>query len=184
MGIQIRTVRVPAESSADVRHVRKRQERTEESDQAFDQAEAILLEAIENTIGADEKSTLMMRLGDLLKVRGQLQASHDLFQKVAVDYPLGANRGLALMYQATMINELGDPDGALAMLEKITRDYPNMGAMAMGRARAILNARAVAERSTETLTTATRAADETTTTSEAVAGASDSGSSAETATTP
>lgn len=107
------------------------------ADENFDKAEAILRETLETTLGADEKSVLLLGLADIRIHRDRIGEAKDLYRKILDDYPMGRYRSAAMRLLSESLFKEGDVESALDLLAQIVENYPATkdAQMAIERAR-------------------------------------------------
>jgi tetratricopeptide (TPR) repeat protein len=101
-------------------------ERPEEAAEAYDQAEADLSEKIDNALGAEEKSGLIVRLAAILENQEKYEEARELYRSILDDYPMLDLASRAETMWRLADNYLADEEieSALALFDQIQKDFP------------------------------------------------------------
>ena len=99
-------------------------ERTEEAQPRFERATELFGNALDEAVGVDEKTYLMLRIGDTLRNRGELDEAIARCQEVIDEHPLSQWRIQAMRLLAECYNDKGDTEASFRILSGIMNGLP------------------------------------------------------------
>jgi len=91
----------------------------------FGNAEAELRRRLEEAVGSDQKSEVMMGLAQIELFRERIDEAQTIYRRIIDDYPLGRLRPAAMIALAEAYFREGDAETALDLFSQVAESYPN-----------------------------------------------------------
>jgi TolA-binding protein len=108
-------------------HLYRTKGQTDEANRLYDQAETLLKTQLEKALGAEAKSTLLMKLAGMYQFRAEPDKARKVLERIANDYKGGPLAGQALLALASMDHAAGLLDAAAEKFKHVLAEYPESG---------------------------------------------------------